>query len=368
MIDIGKVIKRAWHILWNYKVLWIFGILLAVTAGGGSSAGNSGSGYQFSSPSNDNGGYIPNYGTDPWLREFRAWVEQNIVPMFSHPEQYVPTLIWIGVGVLAFFLIIGVIVALIRYPSEAAVIRMVDEYGQTGTKAGFKQGWKMGWSRRAFRMWVIDLIISLPAIFFVALLLGLGILFFYSMVSGSTGMAIGGTITAIGCGFVFILAFIILVVCLGLLRQFFIRAAALENTRIGESFRRGWAMFKANWKSAALMWLVMLGISIGVGIAGIVVFFVLIPVFIVLLLPAALVAAIPGLIAFSITSIFTGGALAWIIAILVAAPFFLMVLFAPLTLVNGWYKIYESSIWTLTYREMKALGLNLPVEAPASVD
>ena len=29
MIDIGKILKRAWHILWNYKVLWIFGILLA---------------------------------------------------------------------------------------------------------------------------------------------------------------------------------------------------------------------------------------------------------------------------------------------------------------------------------------------------
>ena len=29
MIDLGKIIKRAWHILWNYKVLWIFGILLA---------------------------------------------------------------------------------------------------------------------------------------------------------------------------------------------------------------------------------------------------------------------------------------------------------------------------------------------------
>ena len=366
MIDIGKIIKRAWHILWNYKVLWIFGILLAITAGGGS-AGNSGSSYQFSSPSNNNGGYIPNYSTDPRLREVNAWVQQNIVPLFSE-ERFVTTFIWIGVGVLAFFLIIGVLVALIRYPSEAAVIRMVDEYEQTGTKAGFKQSWKMGWSRRAFRMWVIDLIISLPAILFVAVLIGLGVLVFFSYESGSTGMAIGGTIATIGCGFVFILAFIILMVCLSLLRQFFIRAAALENTRIGESFRRGWAMFKTNWKSAALMWLVMLGIGIGVGIAGIIVFFLLIPVFIILLLPAALVAAIPGLIAFGISSIFTGGVLTWIIAILVAVPFFLLVLFAPLAFVNGWYKIYESSIWTLTYREMKALGVNLPVEATAPVE
>jgi hypothetical protein len=364
MVDIGKIIKRAWHILWNYRVLWIFGILLALTAGS-TGAGNSGSSYQFSSPSNNNGGYIPNYITDPRLREFNAWVQQNVVPLLSHPERYVPTLIWIGVGVLAFFIIIGLLVALIRYPSEAAVIRMVDEYEQTGTKAGFRQGWKMGWSRRAFRMWVIDLIINLPAFLFIALLIGLGALLFFSALSGSTGMAIGGTITTIGCGFVFILIFIVLMVLLGLLRQFFIRAAALEDTRIGDSFRRGWAMFKANWKSAALMWLVMLGVGIGVGIAGIIVFFLLIPVFIVMLLPAALVAAIPGLIAFGITSIFASGIWAWIVAILVAVPFFLLVLFAPLTFVNGWYKIFESGIWTLTYREMKALGASLPVETPA---
>ena len=33
MIDIGKILKRAWHILWNYRILWIFGILLAITPG-----------------------------------------------------------------------------------------------------------------------------------------------------------------------------------------------------------------------------------------------------------------------------------------------------------------------------------------------
>ena len=27
MIDIGKILKRAWHILWNYRALWIFGLV-----------------------------------------------------------------------------------------------------------------------------------------------------------------------------------------------------------------------------------------------------------------------------------------------------------------------------------------------------
>ena len=37
MIDIGKILKRSWHILWNYRVLWIFGFILAMTAGGNGS-------------------------------------------------------------------------------------------------------------------------------------------------------------------------------------------------------------------------------------------------------------------------------------------------------------------------------------------
>jgi len=28
----GKVLKRAWEILWRYRVLWIFGVIVALTA------------------------------------------------------------------------------------------------------------------------------------------------------------------------------------------------------------------------------------------------------------------------------------------------------------------------------------------------
>lgn len=368
MIDYGKILKRAWHILWNYKTLWIFGILLALTAGGGGGGGG-GYNYRFSGHPGGNGDYGPGtYPPAPFLREFGAWAEENILPLFLHPEQHVATLIWIGVAILLLIIVTGVIFAILRYVSEAAVIRMVDEYEQTGAKFGFKQGWKMGWSRRAFRMWVIDLVINLPAILFIALLLGLGALFFISAESGNTGLAVGGMIAAIGCMFLFIFAFIILMVFLGLLRQFFMRVAALENAPVGESFRLGWQMFKSNWKSAALMWLIMLGIGIGYAIAGIVLFIVLIPAFIITGLAGLIVAAIPGLIAFVVASLFTSGPLAWIIGILAALPFFFLVLGSPMLLIGGWMQIFQSSVWTLTYREFKILDSNMPDEIPAQAN
>jgi hypothetical protein len=367
MIDIGKIIKRAWHILWNYKVLWIFGVLLALTAGGG--GGNSGSSYQYSGNTNQQPFYGPNnYEPGPAMREFINWFEQDVAPVFAHPEQHVSTLIWIGVAVLLFFLLIGVVTAFIRYTSESAILRMVDEYEQTGTKVGFKAGWKLGWTKRAFRMWWIDFLIGLPAFLFVLLMFGLGALLFVSASSGNSGAAVGGVVAAIGCTFLFTFVFVILMVFLGLLRQFFVRAAVLEDLGTRAAFRKGWAMFKNNWKSAALMWLVMLGIGIGYGIVGLIAFFLLIPVYAVMLIPAVIIAAIPGFIAFGIASIFTGTVLAAIIGGLVALPFLFTVMFAPLTLLGGLYMIFESNIWTLTYREMKALESSLPVEIPAPVE
>ena len=365
MIDYGKILKRAWQILWNYKILWIFGILLALTAGGGGGGGG-GSGFRFSGRPgrNDNFG-SNNYQPWPFLHEFAAWMEEHIVPLFTHPEQYVDIFIWIGAAILLLILVTGAIFAILRYVSEAAVIRMVDEYEQTGAKVGFKPGWKLGWSRRAFRMWVIDLVISLPAFLFLALLLSLGVLFFFSIQSGSTGLAVGGTITAIGCMFLFLFAFIILMAFLSLLRQFFMRVAALENASIGESFRQGWQMFKSNWKSAALMWLIMLGIGIGYAIAGFILLIILIPAFIITGLAGLIVAAIPGLIAFGIANIFTSGPLTWIIGILAALPFFFLVLGSPLLLIGGWMQIFQSNVWTLIYREFKILGADMPEEVAA---
>jgi hypothetical protein len=360
MIDIGKIIKRAWHILWNYRILWIFGVLLAITSGSGSS-GNSGSG-SGSSSTNTNGGNI-NWNSSPFLKQLYDWFQTNIEPLILHPADHIATFVWIGIGLLLFFLIVGVIFALIRYPSETAVIRMVDEYERTGVKVGFRQGWRLGWNRRAFRIWVIDLIVSIPVLLLLAVLGGLGFLAFMGTRSGHGAAVAASLITAIGCAFLFILAFIIFAVALSLLRQFFIRKAALEETGIGESLRGGWAMFKLNWRSAALMWLVMLGVGIGVGIAGLIVFFLLIPAYIVLALPAAVVALIPGLAVFGITSIFASGPLAWILGVLAALPFFFLIVFAPLMLVGGWNKIFSSSVWTLTYREIQALESVAPPAA-----
>lgn len=363
MIDFGKILKRSWYILWNYRVLWIFGILLALTAGGGR-GGNSN--YQFSGNDGNNGngeGFDMSQAPE-FFQEFANWIERDVAPLFENPSEHVVTFIWIGVAIFLLILIFGAIAAFIRYPSEVAVMRMVDGYESTGEKVGFRAGWKLGWNRRAFRLWVIDLIISLPAVFVLGALMALGIVVLINVSNAPGDTWVGAMIATIGCVFLLFFAVIILTVFLGLLRQFFARFAALEETSVGDSFRRGWAFFKQNWKSAALMWLIMLAIGFGVGIVSIIAFFLLIPAYVVLLIPAALAAAIPGLIVYGITSLFFGAPLAIIVAAIFALPVFFTILFAPLFLFSGWYMIYSSSVWTLAYREMKLMDGMAVVEAP----
>ena len=50
-MDQIRVLKRAWEITWRYRALWVFGIILALTTGGGlpprGDGGNGGAQYQF---------------------------------------------------------------------------------------------------------------------------------------------------------------------------------------------------------------------------------------------------------------------------------------------------------------------------------
>jgi len=363
MIDISKILKRAWHILWNYRILWVFGFLLAVTAGGG--GGGSNSGYRFGA--NETGNYRWENPPD-FITKAEQWLQQNVEPLFATEQRAIETAIWIGVGILVFALIVGALTALVRYPTETAVIRMVDEYEKTGTKVGFREGWKLGWNRSAFRLWLIDLLLGLPVVLFLAIIVAAGVGLYFSY-EKTPGPSIAGIVALIGLGVLFVTLFILVMILLGLLGNFFKRAAVLEGSGVFESFRKGWHMFKANWKSAMVMWLVMLGIGIAAAIAGIILFLLLIPVLIVTIVAGVLVAAIPGLLVYLLFTLFAPQWVAILAGILAGLPLFGIIGFAPISVLSGWVKVFESTIWTLTYREFKAfenLKPAAPIEAKAS--
>ena len=144
---------------------------------------------------------------------------------------------------------------------------------------------------------------------------------------------------------------VILTIFLNLLRHFVWRACALEGLGVQESFRRGWELVRENWKSVGLMWLVMIGLGIVWAVASIILVIITIP----LVFVSAGIAAIPILLLSGLFSMFLSNTLAWVLAILFILPLFLTMAFFPLLVLGGWQAVFTSSVWTLTYREIKAI-------------
>jgi hypothetical protein len=232
---------------------------------------------------------------------------------------------------------------------------MVDEYENTGARMTVRQGFQIGWSRAAWRLFLINLIVNLPTILFFLALLIAGVFLFLSIVNeNATFTAISG-ISMIGLLFSGICMVIILSVILGLLRHFFWRFAVLEDAGVGESLRRGLAMIRENWKSVLLMWLVMFGLGIAWAIVSIIAAIVTLPLVLITAVVAALVAAIPGLLLYGLFSLFLSGPLTWIAAGIFVLPLFFLIAFSPWLLLGSWQAVFTSTVWTLTYREIKAL-------------
>ncbi len=330
-MDPIKVLKRAWEITWRYRALWIFGIILALTAGGGwpTVRGDSGRGFQYNLMSR---GDIPEI-----------------------PSQIVSTLIAIGLGLACAVVILIIAATIARYVAETALIRLVDDYEETGETRSVRQGFRMGWSRAAWRLFLIKLLIGLPTALALILLFALALAPLLLWTTKSTAVGVIGTVAAIGLFFPILFLAIVVGVVLSLLIKFFWRACALEELGVIESIRQGFSVVRRHWKDVLIMWLIMVGVQIGWVIAMITMTIVLLPAIILLIVVGGVVGGLPALLVFGLTNLFLDGAVPWILAGVVGIPIFALVVSAPWLFLGGLMEVFKSSTWTLTYRELRAL-------------
>ena len=202
---------------------------------------------------------------------------------------------------------------------------------------------------------LIDLLVSLPVILLVlfGLLIGVGV--YFLIIAENPFLTVAGTIAMIGLFFLLIFLGVVLAIGLMLIRDFFWRACALEQVGVGEALRLGWSMVKRNWKSVGLMWLVMIAIRIGWTIALVIALVLSIPLFILTGLAGLLVGGLPAVLVGGLSSLFLSGPLPWIVGALFGLPFFLVVASLPLLFLRGLGLVYQSTVWTLTYRELRAM-------------
>jgi hypothetical protein len=370
-MDPVKILKRSWHILWSYRTLWVFGLILALAAGSASSHGSNNSNYR-----QDQGHpqqLTPHDMQQGW-QEFKQQLSdifQNGIPQAHITGEALKAFLWVFVGFIVVMTLVGVVMAIARYVSETAVIKMVDDYEATGNKMTVRQGFRLGWSKTAWRLFLINLIVNLPAIALMLVLLVAGIGIYLAWVNGTANFAAFSTVATIVLVFITIFVVVILSIVLKLLRNFFWRVSVLEDLGVRESLKRGWTFVLENWKNVGLMWLVMIGLGIVWAFVSIIVIIVSIPIVIVTAVIAVLVAALPYLLFAGIFSTFLTGWLPWIAGALFVAPLFFTIAFAPWVLLGSWQAVYTSTVWTLTYREIKALPIAAatpkiepPVEVP----
>ncbi len=361
-MDPIKILKRAWHILWSYRALWVFGLILAL-AGAGSSGNTSSNGSRYESDSQS--GQQQPLPED--MREAFKEAGQEMERVFNEglseagiPKEDVNTLIWIAVIFVVFSAILGIAVAIARYVAETAVIRMVDEYENTGTKMTIRQGFRIGWSRTSWRLFLINLVVNLPILIAMLSALVVGVSFLINMYRGGGQPAMPIIISTVGVLFLVIFVAVLLSILLTLLRHFFWRACALENIGVRESMRRGFQMARENWKNIGIMWLVMIGLGIVWAIVSVIAIVVMLPVVALTSVIAVIVAGIPAALTGGVTSLFLNGWLPWVVGALFALPLFCTIAFSPWLLLGSWQTVFTSTVWTLVYRELKALPALTP--------
>ncbi len=365
-MNYGKILSRAWKILWEYRALWVFGIILALTAPspGAQSGFNFGSGG--STPPTPKpvvpGTPEPEVNIDSF-EEFQQELEKLDADMFVQtledegiPADVIPLIIGIAIGLLVFALVLGVVMTILRYIAQVAVIRMVNDYEDTGEKMSVRQGWRAGKSRSAWQLFLIDLAVGIPVTvgFLVLLLIALLPLFLWGKGEAS---GIVGTVASVGLIFLLVFFTIVLVTALELLKQFFRRVCVLEHTGVRASIRQGYAMAKQNWKSIGIMWLITVGINLGWAA-------IIVPISILVFLVALALAGGIGVIAYGLLNLMLAGIVAQIVAGVLGILLLICILGAGLGILGNFYEIYMSTVWTLSYRDLRALGKLGPEGAP----
>lgn len=339
-MDHVRILKRAFQIVKDYRVLWVFGILLALTAASNGSGNNGANAAIEAGSGGGNGGAFPPFYGFPFV-----------------PERIIGGILAAVIGLFCIIFLLGLVFAVVRYVSETALIHMVNRHEETGEKNTFREGWSFGWSRTAFRVFLVDLVFGLSALVILILLLLVAGAPLLLLLTRSEGLSVLGVIASIGLGMLVILAFILGMIILSLLLPFFRRAVVLEDLGVFDGIRRGFRLVKSRLWDVVLMGLIIFGINIGFSI-------LMIPVVLLLVLAGLVIGGLPALLIYFVLNLFMEGAAPAIIAGVIGAPIFFLIIVIPSLIITGLLESYKSTVWTLTYRELLALESGVVVPGP----
>ncbi len=306
-LDFGTILRRAWQITWQNKILWLFGILAALA--GGSPAPRFQ--WNFGSPRvpdmPDRGPNLP----PGWGRDLQR--------LFEGLDR--PTIIAIGVALACVALLVALAFMVLGAIGRGGLVGGTRRAAGNG-RVTFAEAWADG-----TRYWLPVLLI--------ALVVGVA-----GFVVGIISVAAIAAICLIPLGIVGFLA----VAALGVYGTLAQVAAVTDNLGVVEAFRRAWELIRTNLGNILLLVLILVVVNwvaallIGVPLA-------------LLVFPILLAAA--GAAMGSQTALTAGG-----LAVLACFVAYLPVALLAGGILQSWY----TAAWTLAYEQLtgRSPALNAP--------
>lgn len=294
-MNYGEIIKGAFWISWRNKFLWFFGFFAA--GGGGISN-------YFNIPSEvgDRGDFS---GMGRWMGEnFAAVLVVFVVVALVLTLAYI-VLSFVSAGGLA--------------ESVAAIDRSEQRRFSSTWRAGLANFW------RVLGQTILVFLIGLGLLLVVAVVAGLPIALTFAL-SESVGARVAVSVLFGALG---VLLLVVFFVALGIIRQFALRGLVIDRERIAPSIAGGYGLLRRSLGRSLLVWLINLGLSIGIGIAT---FIVVLIVGFLLFVPTIILA----IAEYAAAAVATG-----VVAALILVPIFLVI--------SGAVGAFSHAYWTLAY-------------------
>jgi hypothetical protein len=356
-----EILNRAWRTVWTYRALWILGVILALVTFSWQTAAI------LDGDDEVNGAVVvtrldgETFGEalrrtiraeeDEANRELNALLTDELgLDVMIDVRNVIGLLIALAAAA-------WVVAKVARYVSETALIRMVDVYQETGERLSVRQGLRLGWSHKAWRLFFIDLLITVLAVL-------AGILLFTAIfaplplwVHAPEGIIFLFAFLTAGLFLVAVAAVIVGTAAVSIWRRLARQAGVLDDIGVTEAVRRSLAIVRQHLRAAGLTWLITAGVNLGWMAA-------LLPLLILLFGAGMLLGGLPGLAAAGLAGGGAPGDAAVFVGLAVGLPLFLLITTAPLALLSGLRKAFISSLWTLTYRDFNRIQSLEPDSIP----
>jgi hypothetical protein len=317
-VNYGDLIRDAFRITLHNRYLWFFGFF----------AGGTGTNFLGNVPSG--GG---NFNFDNFQRS-----SSDISGLTAQVGQGLSETVLI-LGIVVVVLLIAlffIILAIISQGALADSVAAIDRGEGRRFGSAFTTGMGNFW--RVLGYYVVFFLVALGLLMVIAIPVALLIGGTFAATQ-STGVRVS---VAVVVGILAVLLLIVVFIPLSIIGQYALRDIVVRRERVLGSVGSGYGLFRHNIGRSLLLWLIQLGISIGIGIA-----------FILLLVIFGLILALP-VIALAVPGYTTA---AWIVGGIEG----LLILLPILLVAAGAIGTFSHAYWTLAY-----LRLTPPTLPPGS--